>query len=73
MPMTYEEISQQAQLLTPEEKLRLADNLHDQVVGTIPEWKTAWLAEVRERRDAYHAGNAKAYPAEEVLARLRTR
>ena len=75
---TVDELFEQAMKLSEEERLELADRLHQSVLPDPPgeelspeEWERVWMEEIKRRSDEVHEGKAETFDAWESLARLR--
>ena len=69
MPTTLAEVEQQARMLSPNERARLAEVLLESLEGdALREIETAWRHEIDERVAAYERGEIKTFSAEEVFA-----
>lgn len=66
-----EELARKARALSPEERIRLAEELLATVQEVDPEVEAAWDEEIRRRVAEIESGNAKLIPAEEVFAEVR--
>jgi putative addiction module component (TIGR02574 family) len=74
MARAVEDIQDEALQLTPEERLRLAQELHDSVLS--PEERDiqrAWIDVAEQRYDEWKAGRATMHSAEDVLGALRVK
>lgn len=72
MPLTYQQVTNEAMKLTPEERVDLAEKLWVSVDS--PEAITqAWDVEIERRMAQLDAGEVETIPVEDVLARLRTK
>ena len=72
MPDLVAELSERAQVLPPEDRARLAEELLASLEETpSAEVDAAWDAEIQRRIAEVEAGTAKLVPAEEVFARVR--
>lgn len=72
--MSIEELKREAFRLTPEARARLARELLASLDAmSEAEVEKLWLDEAIRRDEELESGAARAYPAEEVLARARTR
>lgn len=72
MPLTYQQIANEAMKLTPEERVDLAEKLWVSVDS--PEAiAQAWDVEIERRMAQLDAGEVDTIPADEVLAKLRTK
>ena len=72
MPLTYEEITNEAMKLTREERVDLAKRLW-QSVDPPADLAGAWNAEIARRAAQLDAGEVTTYPAEQIIAELRAR
>ena len=69
MPTTFAEVEQQARMLSPDDRARLAEVLLESLQdGALLEIETAWQQEIEERIAAYDRGEVKTYAADEVFA-----
>jgi putative addiction module component (TIGR02574 family) len=72
MPLTPEELAEQAMDLPPESRARLADLLVESLdAAEIGPIDRAWAAEARKRRDEVRSGSIKAIPAEDAFKKAR--
>lgn len=71
MSTLVEELSQKALSLSPEERVRLAEELLATVQTFDAEVEAAWDEEIKRRVAEIDNGTAKLIPAEEVFAELR--
>lgn len=72
MPITLEELEQQARSLSPEERARLADVLLESLrAAPLAEIESAWDQEIEERVAAYDRGEIEIFSAEDVFAQAR--
>jgi putative addiction module component (TIGR02574 family) len=72
MPATLEELSHDALVLPPDQRLTLARRLLDSVdLEPEPGAAAAWEAEIARRIQRFDAGESRGIPAAEVFARLR--
>ncbi|MGH9932834.1 MAG: addiction module protein [Pyrinomonadaceae bacterium] len=72
MSTTLDSLSNDALTLPPDQRLALARRLLDSVdLEPEPGAEAAWEAEIARRIARFDAGESKAIPASEVLARLR--
>ena len=72
MSALLDELSKQAQTLTPEERAQFAQELLESVErDSDPEVQAAWKAEIASRIAKYERGEAKLVPAEDVFAAAR--
>ncbi len=69
MPLTIQELSEQAKELPKADKLRLADELLAQVDAPDPQIEQAWADEVDRRILADQEGRLPTLSYEEVMAR----
>lgn len=69
MPTTLAEVEQQARMLSPNERARLAEVLLESLKDDgLQEIETAWQHEIKERVAAYDRGEIKTFSAEEVFS-----
>lgn len=66
-----EELSHKARALSPEERVRLAEELLATVQEIDPGVEAAWDEEIKRRLEEIDSGKAKLIPAEEVFAEVR--
>jgi putative addiction module component (TIGR02574 family) len=66
-----EELSRRAKDLSPDERVRLAEEILATVHGIDEDVDAAWDAEIKRRIAELESGAVKPIPAEEVFARLR--
>ena len=71
MSTLVEELSRKALSLSPEERIKLAENLLATVQEVDEEVEAAWDEEIRRRIAEIDSGTAKLIPSEEVFAELR--
>jgi len=72
MPPTLDAVTQDALILSPDERLTLARQLLESVdLEPEPGAEAAWEAEIVRRIARFKAGESKPIPAGEVFARLR--
>lgn len=72
MSATFTELSRDALVLPPDERLLLARQLLDSVdLEPEPGAEAAWEVEIGRRIERYDAGETRGIPAGEVFARLR--
>ncbi len=72
--MAAAELTEKAPSLPAAARLELAQQLIDSVEGPEdPEWAAAWAKELRRRSEAFAAGDVEGIPADEALARVRSR
>jgi len=71
MTRTTADVRDEALRLTPEERLRLAQELHDSVLSAEErEIQQAWADVAEQRYDEWKAGRATMHSAEDVLGSL---
>ena len=70
MPLTYQQIANEAMRLTPEERVDLAEKLWVSV-DSPEEIARAWDIEIERRMAQIDAGEVETLPAEDVLSKLR--
>ena len=66
-----EELSHKARALSPEDRVRLAEELLASVREPDAEVEAAWDEEIKRRLAEIDSGKAKLIPAEEVFAEVR--
>jgi putative addiction module component (TIGR02574 family) len=71
MSASLEQIEQQAQALTAEERARLVESLLESLHSTNAEIEAAWEREIEDRVAAFDRGEMQDYPAEDVFAEAR--
>lgn len=72
MPLTIEQLEQEAMQLPASSRARLADKLVESLDSAeIDEIQKLWTAEALRRRDEVRSGRVKPIPGEEVLAEAR--
>jgi putative addiction module component (TIGR02574 family) len=71
MPKLVEELSRKALALSPEDRLRLAEELLATVQDVDGDVEAAWDEEIKRRLAEIDDGTAKLVPAEEVFAEVR--
>ena len=72
MPLTIEQLAEEAMHLPVAERALLADRLVESLDMSDPdEIQRIWAGEVIRRREEIRSGQAKAIPGEEVLAEVR--
>ena len=68
MSITLAEVEQQARMLSPDERARLAEVLLESLRETpLSEIETAWDLEIEERVAVYDRGEVQTYSAEDVF------
>ena len=74
MSTLFEQLEQQARMLTPQEKASLARILIDELdTSSDTDVERLWIAESQRRYDAYLRGELKSVAGEEVMSRARNR
>lgn len=74
MSRTAEDVRDEALQLTPEERLHLAQELHDSVLSAEErDVEQAWIDVAEQRYDEWKAGRATMHSAEDVLGELRVK
>ena len=69
MSLSLVDIEQQARLLSPDDRARLAEVLLESLQdGPISEIEAAWQQEIESRVAAYDRGETQTYVAEDVFA-----
>jgi putative addiction module component (TIGR02574 family) len=72
MAVTFSQLAQQAQTLSPEERARLVEVLLESLRDTeVAEIEADWEREIADRVAAYERGEVETLPAEEVFAEAR--
>ena len=71
MPLTLEQIVEEARHWPPEKVGELIDRLTEDTHGIDSENEKAWKQEARRRLAEIENGSVQGIPAEEVLARVR--
>lgn len=66
-----DELARKARALSPEERVRLAEELLATVQEVDPQVEAAWDEEIKRRIEEIDSGKAKLIPAEEVFAEVR--
>lgn len=69
MPVSLADVEQQARMLSPDERARLAEVLLESLQnGSLAEIENAWRIEIENRVAAYERDGGKTFSAEEVFA-----
>ena len=68
MPVSLEQLEEQARGLTPEERARLAESLLESLHVPMADIEAAWEHEVQLRVAAFDRGELPAYAAEDLFA-----
>lgn len=71
MPLTLEEIIEEARHWPPEKVGELVGRLTEDLHSSEPETGAAWKAEVDRRIEEIQSGKVQGIPGEEVSARIR--
>lgn len=72
MPMTIEQLAQEALALPSEQRALLADRLVESLdAAETNRLDRLWAAEARRRRDEVRQGKVQTVPGDEALARVR--
>jgi len=72
MPLTLEQLTEEALLLPAESRVLLADKLVESLDSEEPdEIQRLWVAEAVHRRDEIRSGKVQAVPGEQVLDEVR--
>jgi putative addiction module component (TIGR02574 family) len=66
-----DELARKARALSPEERVRLAEELLATVQEVDPQVEAAWDEEIKRRIEEIDSGKAKLIPAEDVFAEVR--
>lgn len=71
MTVSLADIENQARMLSPDERARLAEVLLESIQnGPLSEIEAAWQLEIENRVAAYERGENQTFPAEEVFAEV---
>ena len=74
MSALYDQLEQQARLLSTEERAKLAHLLFEELDGsTEGNIETLWIAEAQRRYKAFLERDIESRPGDEVMARARSR
>lgn len=69
MTVSLANIENQARMLSPDERARLAEVLLESIQnGPLSEIEAAWQLEIENRVASYERGESQTFPAEEVFA-----
>lgn len=69
MTVSLAEVENQARMLSPDERARLAEVLLESIQnGPLSEIEAAWQLEIGSRVTAYERGENQTFPAEDVFA-----
>ena len=72
MPLTFDQLTEEALLLPAESRVLLADKLVESLDrGELDEIQRLWAAEAIRRRDEIRSGKVKPVPGEQVLDEVR--
>jgi putative addiction module component (TIGR02574 family) len=72
MPLTFEELTEEAMQLPATERIHLADKLVESLESAeIDQNQQLWGTEAVRRRDEIRSGKVKAIPGEQVLEEVR--
>jgi putative addiction module component (TIGR02574 family) len=72
MPMTFDQLTQEALALSAESRAQLADKLVESLdTAELGEIDRLWITEAKRRRDEVRQGRVKTIPGDEALARVR--
>lgn len=71
MPLTLEQIVEEARHWPPEKVGELVSRLTEDVHASDPEIEAAWKTEIDRRIEEIQSGKVQGIPAEEVFARVR--
>ncbi|HVS83088.1 MAG TPA: addiction module protein [Pyrinomonadaceae bacterium] len=72
MPLTFDQLTEEALLLPAESRVLLADKLVESLdSGELDEIQRLWAAEAIRRRDEIRSGKVEAVPGEQVLDEVR--
>jgi putative addiction module component (TIGR02574 family) len=74
MSRTLEDVRDEALMLAPEERLRLAQDLHDSLMSAeARDIEQSWIDEAERRYGEWRAGRGTSYSVEEVIGELRAK
>ena len=73
MPMTVEQLVEEALALSTESRVRLVEQLADSLHDSAPDerWQELWVAEAQRRLADIRSGRVQTISGEEALARVR--
>lgn len=72
MPMTIEQLAEEALALPIEQRALLADRLVESLEGSeVSRLDRLWATEAKRRRDEVRQGRVETIPGDEALARVR--
>ena len=72
MPMTVDQLAQEALALSTESRALLADKLVESLdTEELGQIDLLWTSEAKRRRDAVRGGRVQTVPGDEALARVR--
>jgi putative addiction module component (TIGR02574 family) len=74
MSTLYDQLAEQARLLSPEERARLAHTLIEELdISVDKNVEELWIAEAKRRFQAYLKGEIASRPGDEVMSNARSR
>lgn len=73
VPASLKQLEEQALVLPPEERARLAESLLESLHSPLVEIEQAWSTEIERRVDAFDHGDIPAYTAEDVFAEAKAK
>jgi hypothetical protein len=73
MNVTIDDLVEQAKQLAPVEQAILSERILELVSPHDREWEEAWVAEARDRMDAYRRGEIEAHDFDEVMEEMRVK
>ena len=71
VPMTVDQIVEEARHWPPEKVGELVERLTEDLHSGSPEFEAAWQAEIARRVEEIRSGKVRGIPGEEVSARVR--
>lgn len=73
MPLTFDQLAEEAMQLPPSSRALLAEKMVESLdAGERDEVERAWAAEAIRRRDEVRSGRVQPIPGEQVLAEVRS-
>jgi putative addiction module component (TIGR02574 family) len=71
MPISIEQLEEQARALSPDDRAKLAQSLLESLHTPVAEIAAEWAQEIERRVAAFDRGEIPSYPAEDVFAEAR--